>query len=250
MKLKIIIFLAIILTSCETTNKKVITNKDFKNYSNDGFALIYNNDIFKKRIVSKKIDQRSLIIFNNKLKKDTDIKITNLLNEKYLIAKVGKNSKYPIFYNSVISERIATELDIDPDQPYVRVETINSSNTFVANKAKTFDEEKKVANKAPVDSISIQNISIEKDNNSKVEKVKNTKFEFIIKFADLFFEESAITLKKRLEDEYNLKDINIKKMSKNLYRVYKGPFYNLGSIKSVYNEIAKIHFENIELIKL
>ncbi len=193
MKLKIIIFLAIILTSCETTNKKVITNKDFKNYSNDGFALIYNNDIFKKRIVSKKIDQRSLIIFNNKLKKDTDIKITNLLNEKYLIAKVGKNSKYPIFYNSVISERIATELDIDPDQ---------------------------------------------------------TKFEFIIKFADLFFEESAITLKKRLEDEYNLKDINIKKMSKNLYRVYKGPFYNLGSIKNVYNEIADINFENIELIKL
>ncbi len=54
MKLKIIIFLAIILTSCETTNKKVITNKDFKNYSNDGFALIFNNDIFKKRIVSKK----------------------------------------------------------------------------------------------------------------------------------------------------------------------------------------------------
>ena len=250
MKLKIIIFLAIILTACETTNKKVITNKDFKNYSNDGFALIYNNDIFKKRIVSKKIDQRSLIIFNNKLKKDTDIKITNLLNEKYLIAKVGKNSKYPIFYNSVISERIATELDIDPDQPYVRVETINSSNTFVANKAKTFDEEKKVANKAPVDSISIQNISIEKDNNLKVEKVKNTKFEFIIKFADLFFEESAITLKKRLEDEYNLKDINIKKMSKNLYRVYKGPFYNLGSIKNVYNEIANINFENIELIKL
>ena len=250
MKLKIIIFLAIILTSCETTNKKVITNKDFKNYSNDGFALIFNNDIFKKRIVSKKIDQRSLIIFNNKLKKDTDIKITNLLNEKYLIAKVGRNSKYPIFYNSVISERIATELDIDPDQPYVRVETINSNNTFVANKAKTFDEEKKVANKAPVDSISIQNISIEKDNNTKVKKVKNTKFEFIIKFADLFFEESAITLKKRLEDEYNLKDINIKKMSKNLYRVYKGPFYNLGSIKNVYNEIANINFENIELIKL
>ena len=140
MKLKKIIFLAIILTSCETTNKQVITNKDFKNYSNDGFALIFNNDIFKKRIVSKKIDQRSLIIFNNKLKKDTDIKITNLLNEKYLIAKVGNNSKYPIFYNSVISERIATELDIDPDQPYVRVETINSSNTFVANKANTFDE--------------------------------------------------------------------------------------------------------------
>ena len=250
MKLKIIIFLAVILASCETTNKNVINNNDFNNYSNDGFALIFNNDIFKKKIVSKKIDQRSLIIFNNKLKKDTDIKITNLLNEKYLIAKVGKKSKYPIFYNSVISERIATELEIDLDQPYVRVETINTNNIFVANKAKTFDEEKKVANKAPVDSISIKNISLNKDKNKEIIKKENTKFEFIIKFADLFFEDSAIMLKKRLEEEFELKDINIKKMSKNLYRVYKGPFYNLGSIKNVYNEISEVNFENIELIKL
>ena len=250
MKLKIIIFFAILLTSCETTNKKVTSDKDFKKYSNNGFALIYNDNHYKEKIVSKKIEKRSLVIFNNNLKKDTDIKITNLLNEKYLIAKVGKNSKYPVFYNSVISERIATELDINPEQPYVRVETINVNNTFVANKAKTFEEERKVANRAPVDSISIQNISLEKDIKKKSKNVTNKDFEFIIKFADLFFEESAIMLKKRLQDEFNLKDINIKKMSKNLYRVYKGPFYNLGSIKNVYNEIADVNFENIELIKL
>ncbi len=250
MKPKIIILLVIFLTSCETTNKNVIINKSFKNYSNDGFALIFNNDILKKKIVSKKIDQRSLTIFNNKLKKDTDIKVTNLLNEKYLIAKVGGFSKYPIFYNSVISERIASELEIDPNQPYVRIETINLNNTFVANKVKTFDEEKKVANKAPVDSISIQNISLEKENIIKNNNQKKLKFEFIIKFADLFFEDSAITLKNRLEEEFNIKDINIKKMSKNLYRVYKGPFYNLGSIRNVYNEISNINFENIELVKL
>ena len=86
--------------------------------------------------------------------------------------------------------------------------------------------------------------------NKEIIEKKNTKFEFIIKFADLFFEDSAIMLKKRLEDEFDLKDINIKKMSKNLYRVYKGPFYNLGSIKNVYNEISEVNFENIELIKL
>jgi hypothetical protein len=250
MRLNIIIFLAIFLTSCETTNKKIVIEKDFKRYSNNGFALIFSDDLYKKKVVSKKIEHRSLIIFNNKLQKDTDIKITNLLNDKYLIAKVGKNSKYPIFYNSVISERIVTELEIDPNQPYVRIETINSNDTFVANKAKTFDEEKKVANKAPVDSISIQNISLDNDDNAKVKNKKNMKFEYIIKFADLFFEESAIMLKKRLEDEFNLKDINITKMSKNLYRVYKGPFYNLGSIRNVYNEITDVNFENIELIKL
>ena len=176
MRLNIIIFLAIFLTSCETTNKKIVIEKDFKSYSNNGFALIFSDDLYKKKVVSKKIEHRSLIIFNNKLKKDTDIKITNLLNDKYLIAKVGKNSKYPIFYNSVISERIVTELEIDPNQPYVRIETINSNDTFVANKAKTFDEEKKVADKAPVDSISIQNISLDNHNNVKIKNKKNMKF--------------------------------------------------------------------------
>ena len=230
MKLKIIIFLAIILTSCETTNKKVITNKDFKNYSNDGFALIFNNDIFKKRIVSKKIDQRSLIIFNNKLKKDTDIKITNLLNEKYLIAKVGKNSKYPIFYNSVISERIATELDIDPDQPYVRVETINSNNTFVANKAKTFDEEKKVANKAPVEEISIKNLN--SNTKSKSKPGLNKPFLFSIKIADFYFEEYAINLRDRIISETLIKNVKILKKTKNKHRVYIGPYRNINSLQN------------------
>ena len=246
MKLKIIIFLAIILTSCETTNKKVITNKDFKNYSNDGFALIFNNDIFKKRIVSKKIDQRSLIIFNNKLKKDTDIKITNLLNEKYLIAKVGKNSKYPIFYNSVISERIATELDIDPDQPYVRVETININNTFVANKAKTFDEEKKVAEKAPVDGITIHNLGKEKE---KEMKIKKQKFLYSIKIADFYYKNSAENMINRIKDETNIKKSAIKKLSKTKYRVFLGPYNDIKKLEKSFNEIKILNFENIEILK-
>ena len=247
MKLKLIIFLAIILTSCETTNKKVITNKDFKNYSNDGFALIFNNDIFKKRIVSKKIDQRSLVIFNNKLKKDTDIKITNLLNEKYLIAKVGKSSKYPIFYNSVISERIATELDIDPDQPYVRVETINSNNTFVANKAKTFDEEKKVADKAPIDSISVNDLN--SDVSKKIEKENEKKFDYTIKIADFYFKDTALSMIDRIKKETPVDDFGIIKLSNTEYRVYLGPFYSINSLQKAFNDINVLEFENIEIIK-
>ena len=68
MRLKVIIFLSFILTSCETTNKKVDNKKEFKSYSNNGFALIYKSDYFKKKVVTKKIDQSSLIIFNDKLK--------------------------------------------------------------------------------------------------------------------------------------------------------------------------------------
>ena len=66
-------------------------------YSNRGFALIYSEDIYKKKIVNKKIDKRSLIVFQKNLKINTKVKITNILNNKSLIATVGKNSIYPSF---------------------------------------------------------------------------------------------------------------------------------------------------------
>ena len=62
------------------------------------------------------------------------------------------------FYNAVISKRIAKELEIDLLEPYIAVQTINTSGAFVAKKAKTFKEEKKVADKAPVDGITIENL--------------------------------------------------------------------------------------------
>ena len=121
------------------------------------------------KIVNKKIDERSLIIFNNKLKYDTPVKVTNLLNGKYILAKIGKKSKYPFFYNAVISKRIAEELEIDLSEPYIAVQTINTSGAFVAKKAKTFKEEKKVADKAPVDGITIENLG---DETNKIKKTK------------------------------------------------------------------------------
>ena len=248
---KISIYLLLFfLFSCANQNLNQSNNKIFETYSNKGFALIYNKNLLKKKIVNKKIDQRSLIIFNNNLNNDTSVKITNLLNNKNLIAKVSNKSKYPTFYNAVISERIANDLEIDILEPYIQIQTIDLRNSFIASKAKTFDEEKKVANKAPVKSIKIQNIGSSNITNNKSKLLKNKTFKYIIKFADFYFNESALLLKKRLIEEFNINDVSIKKMSKNRFRVFKGPFNNLESIKNEFNDINKLNFENIEIIKL
>ena len=100
--------------------------------------------------------------------------------------------------------------------------------------------------------IEIKNISINSDK-TEIIKVKSnlkTDFKYIIRIADLYFEDSANILAKRLHNEYNIININVKKMSENRYRVYKGPYYNLDSIKNEYNDIIKVNFENIEIIKL
>jgi len=242
------IFILIVSCTNSTKSPELINNSQF--YSNKGFALIYNDDLYKKKIIDKKIEERSLIIFNKNLSIETPVKIINLLNEKYLLAKVGTNSNYPSFYNSVISQRIAKELEIDISEPYIKIETINSTNSFIIGKAKTYEEEKTVADKAPVDDISIKNLTDDDSLEIKKESKMNGNFSYIIKFADLYFENSAKMLKKRLIDEFNLSNVYIKKLSKNNFRVYKGPYKSLKIIKIEFDKISDLDFENIEIIKI
>jgi len=252
MNFRIFIYLcSFLLFSCEQSTKKINYSNKFINYSNKGFTLVYDEKLFKSKNINRKINDRSLLIFSNVLIQETPVKITNLINGKYLVAKVGKMTRYPTFYNSVISKRIAHDLGIDKNEPYIELKTLDQSNSFIIGRAKTFEEEKKVADKAPIEGIEIENIG----NETKVEITNdiiksNNSFKYIIKIADLYFLDSANILKKRLLNEYNIENIKIKKMSKNSFRIYKGPFINLESIKNEYKDIMRLKFENIEIIKL
>ena len=92
-----LLLLIVLLSACEQKYSNLKYNSNFENYSNKGFALIYDENLYKNKIINKKIDERSLVVLNNKLKFDTPVKITNLLNGKYILAKIGKKSKYPFF---------------------------------------------------------------------------------------------------------------------------------------------------------
>ena len=91
------------------------------------------------------------------------------------------------FYNCVITTRIAEELSLDLNEPYIDLVLISKNSTFVAKKAKTFDEEKKVAEKAPIDGIRIDNLgeNIKKDN----EVIKDNFFSYSIKIADFYYKD-------------------------------------------------------------
>ena len=40
------------------------------------------------------------------------------------------------------------------------------------------------------------------------------------------------------------------KLSKKSFRVYLGPYHNLESLKNAFNDISKLEFENLEILKL
>ncbi len=217
-------------------------------YSNKGFALIYSEDAVNS--LQYKLDNTSINILSPNLPNGTPVRITNIINGKSLITVVQNKTVLPVFYNSVITNRIVNELSINPNEPYIFIETINSKNLYVANEVKTFDEEKEVANKAPVDDIMIQNISLETETKESNTKNSVTNFNYIIKFGDFYFEESAIMLKNRLFEEYNIKNILIKKLSQNNFRVYKGPYKDFEKLKKGFHNIENLDFDSIEIIKL
>ena len=244
----LLIIICVFLSNCSTTT--LVKNKPNKiivsGYSNKGFALIYNEDLYIKKIVNKKLDDRSLTVFQKNLKTNTSIKITNILNNKSLIATVGVNSKYPSFNNVVLSSRVVEELDLDIDQPYVEILEILENSIFVAQKAKTYEEEKRVAVKAPVNEISINDL-----NNTKTNNKKNVKkdFSYTIKIADFYFKDSALMMLNRIKNETSIRKTKVKKIYNKKYRVYLGPFNNINSLQKSYNDISILQFENIEIIK-
>jgi hypothetical protein len=237
----------ILLNNCTTTLTKNKSSNSLDNpFINRGFSLIYSDKFYDNKIISKKIDERSLIIFQKNLKKNTIVKITNILNNKSIIGTVGSNVDYPLFNNAVLSLRIADEIGLNKYEPYVEILEVLEDVVFVAKRAKTFEEEKKVANKAPVNIINISDLNI-KETSIKNKIIK--KFSYEIKIADFYFNDTASLLVDRIINETTIKDVKIKKINKKKYRVYAGPFNDINSLQKSFNDISILEFENIEIIK-
>ena len=242
----------IFLASCVNQNLNINKNKEtlvVQNYSNNGFTLVFTEELYKNKTINKKLNDRELFVFQKNLKKDTKVKITNLLNNKTVIASVKNKSKYPNFYNSVITMRIANEIDLDLEEPFILIESVQQDSVFYAGKAKTFDEEKNVANKAPVEGVNIVNMSSSTVTDQKDIK-KTKKFNYIIKIANFYYENTAKLVKERIMSETNIKKINIDKTSINNYRLSIGPYKSLKNLRNDFDKMEKLYFENLELVRL
>ena len=138
-------------------------------------------------------------------------------------------------------------MELDESEPYIEIKEITQESSFIAKKAKTYDEEKNVADKAPVDDIQIKELGEEVK--KKTAKVIKDKFNYIIKVGDFYFKKSAKLMQSRISDETTIKKINIEKLSSTKFRVVIGPYDNLNSLKKSFNAINVLEFDSIEIIK-
>jgi len=240
------IYIFVFLFSCTQDMKIIKKPSKIKEptFSSKGFALIYDNSVFEKKIVDKKLNNGQNYVLHSFLKNNILVRISNPFNSKFLTAKIRKTNDYPSIYNIVITKKMADKLELDINNPYVEVLSIRENDKFIAKEASIFDEEKKVANKAPVTSINVNDMST---STVKI-KVKKKEASYIIDIAEFYFLESAETVKIRFEKEANLENIKIKKISKNKFKVYSGPHASFNSVKDIYFSLNELGFENLNII--
>ena len=241
MKFKILFFILFIF-SCSPSLKTVNHKKP---YSAKGFAYVYNENDLQNKIILGKLDNKKLQISHQNLKTGTLIKIINPKNNKSIILKNIKRIKYPDFYKILITKPIFDELELSVDLPILEIIEIKKNKSFIAEKAKIFNEEKKIPSNAPVDSVKISNIS-----KNKKEKIINKTNKIFINIASFYSADSAIFLKQRIVKEVSDFDTNklkIKQISNKETYVISGPYTSVNLLKNDYIKLKDFGFEELDI---
>ena len=241
MKFKFFIFIFFVF-SC-SPQSKIFNSK--KPYSANGFAYVYNDYDFQNKIILGKLNNEKLQISHQNLKTGTLIKIINPKNNKSIILKNTKRIKYPDFYKILITKPTMEELQLNADLPILEILEIKKNKLFVAEKAKIYNEEKKISSKAPVTSVKISNIS--KD---KKKKSINKPNKIFIHIASFYSVDTANFLKQRIVKEVTNFDINklkIKKINNKETHVISGPYNSVNLLKNDYIKLKNFGFEELDI---
>ena len=190
-----LIFILFFILSCTS---QFTTFNQKKTYSAKGFAYIYNDLDFNEKIIKGKMNNEIMQISHQNLRTGTLVKIINPKNNESIVLKNIKRIGYPNFYKILITETVAKKLDLNPDLPLIEIIEIKKNKSFVAEKAKIYNEEKKIPSKAPVASVQISNISKNKSINSNNDPEK-----LYIHVASFYSKNNAKFLEKRIIEELN-----------------------------------------------
>jgi len=239
--------LIIFLSSCaDYKSIKTSKTKEKKYYSSHGFALIYDEELYKNKTVSKKINNEKIVVMHGFLKRNTRIKIINPDNDKFIVTKISQRANYPKIFNVLISKKIASILELNYDNPYIEVLEIKKNKTFIAKKSNTFDEEKNVAEKAPVDEIKMD-VLLEDETDLKKKTINGENFILVI--SDFYYEDTANSLKIELTKKTKTNYFFVKKINNKKYRLFAGPFKNFNALKIAYISLNNLGFEDLNIYR-
>jgi hypothetical protein len=231
MKKNIFFLLILLIYSCQNFNNANYT------YEKIGFAGLIS--VSKNNILGLNnfLENESIHSF---IPSNTQVKITNLTNNKSIVLQIDKNSTYKNGREILISKKYFDLLELNNKFPLIKIETIRVNKTFTADTAKIFEEEKKVIQKIETQNIDI--IDLSKNISSKDIFSKK----IIIYYGDFSYKNSAIDFANSLKKELKNISPNIIQINKK-FRVEALSINNLDEFDIFYNKITNTKFENYNI---
>ena len=242
MKYKFIVII-FIFYSC-TINTTKIENKPA--YNSTGFAYIFNDIDYKNNTIKGKLDNKKLQVSISNLKVNTLVKIINSKTKESITIKNSKKIDYPDFYKVLITQAVADKINVNNENLLVEIVELKKNKSFIAKKAKIFNEEKKISSNAPVTSVKISNIS-----KNKGQIKKQQKDNFYILIATFYSMRTAEFLKERIIKEipsYDIKKLKVRKKSNKESNLISGPYKTINLMKNDYIQLKKFGFEELNFI--
>ena len=241
MKYKLIILFLFFISCAQNYSKSELK----KPFNSKGFAYIYNHQDFLDKTIKKKLDDTLLQVAHSKLRPGSLVKIINTKTNDSIILKINKRFDYPEFYKLIITQPVADELNLQKDLPLIEVIEVKKNKSFVAKKTKIFKEEEKIHNNAPVEIVTINNISKNKNKKNLVHKDK-----FYIIIAEFYSKNSASLLKKRITQEllnFDSKKLYINPKKSNKITLMSGPYNSINLMKNDYIQLKNFGFEELDI---
>ena len=241
MQFKIFIFIFLIF-SCTPNHTKIENRKPL---NTTGFAYLYSENDYNAKIIKKKLNNELLQISHKNLRTGTLIKLINPRTKESIVLKNLKRINYPEFYKILITKPVAKKLNINTELPIIEVLELKKNKSFIAEKAKIYQEEKKISAKAPVATVEIANIS-----KNEYRKKNTVKGKIYILVASFYTKEAANLLKQRIIKEipdFNYNILGIRKRSDKEFEVLSGPYKSINLVKNDYIDLKKFGFEELNI---
>ena len=190
-----------------------------------------------------KIQNKDFDILVGKQFKGNSIKITNLHNKKFMNLYKIKKFFFKDSRIAYISNNVARELEINKNFTLIKIESIKKNRTFVANKAKIFQEERRLKSTSKVNSVKVISLNKKKPFKTSIKKKKI----LLIQFGSFYNFNYAIELKNNLKKFLPTKNIAIKGKAGN-YFVNIGPVKNLEEYDLLFKKLKLNKFNGYEII--
>lgn len=171
---------------------------------------------------------------NNKiisyLQKDSLIKITNKNNKISKVYKVDEQLKSTDSRIIYLPEIVYDEISLNKEFPLILVQSMRENKSFIAKKAKIFDEEKKINKKVKIETIEVLKIDNEKVITKKI----------FLDFGPFYYKTYSETLFRLLSLNIKNKKLIYKDYSPKNHIISIGPLKNLTEYDNMYLKLGKI----------